>query len=77
MDMMKKVHPIEFTKNERRVLTCIRDGLTYPEMAAKLVIKLETVRYYVKRIREKTGISRKPQLAVWASRKRHLIGVKR
>jgi DNA-binding CsgD family transcriptional regulator len=71
--MMKKITPIKFTKKERQVLFLIRDGLTYPEIATRMRANLETVRYYVKRIREKTGINRKPQLAVWAVRKKHLI----
>jgi len=60
----------ELTTREKEVALGIADGLTYSEIADRIGLKLETVRSYVSRLRDKTEFRRKPQLALWAHSRR-------
>lgn len=55
------------TARETDVLLRLEQGLTALEIAQALSVSFETVRMYLKRIRDKTGLRRKAQLVVFAA----------
>jgi DNA-binding NarL/FixJ family response regulator len=52
---------------EKQVLRLIRKGYTYPRIAHRLNVGLETVKTYAARLRTKIGADTKVGLAVWAT----------
>ena len=54
------------TARERTLLRLIAEGRTDKEIGAELFISARTVQNYLGRIREKTGLRRRSQLASWA-----------
>ena len=60
-----KIKP-RLTRRETEVAVHTGAGLTCPEIGEVLGISTETVRSHMTRIRDKTGIRRKAQLAQWA-----------
>lgn len=60
----------ELSRREAEVAICVGEGSTDPEIGIRLSLGYETVRGYVKRLRDKTGLRRKSQLAVWACNNR-------
>lgn len=67
MPREKKTKPVLSTR-EKQILRLVRKGLTYPQVAFKLKIGLETVKTYVARLRAKIGENTKVGLALWASK---------
>jgi DNA-binding CsgD family transcriptional regulator len=45
------------TPRENEVLLCLSDGMSYGQIAAELVIELETVRTHARRVRRKLGVA--------------------
>ena len=58
---------IALSLREHQVVLAIGQGATDAEIGQQLNIKYETVRSYVKRLRDKIGLRSKAQLAVWAA----------
>jgi photosystem II stability/assembly factor-like uncharacterized protein/DNA-binding CsgD family transcriptional regulator len=58
-------HPDLLTPREREVLTLIRDGLTNPQIAERLGIGVEGVKYHVSEILGKLGVSTREEAARW------------
>jgi DNA-binding NarL/FixJ family response regulator len=56
-----------FTPRELEVLRLAAGGSTDAEISAQLSISPRTVQAHLARVREKTGVRRRGQLAVWAS----------
>ena len=56
----------DLSMRELQVAMAISDGQTVAEMADALAIHFETARFHIRKLRDKTGLRRKPQLAVWA-----------
>jgi pSer/pThr/pTyr-binding forkhead associated (FHA) protein len=54
--------PVSLTERERDVLRLISQGLTDKIIAQRLFISANTVRSYLERIREKTGLHRRSEL---------------
>lgn len=59
---------LALTPRERELLTALARGLTYPECAALLGVRLGTVQTYVKSLYRKLGVSTKAEAASWATR---------
>lgn len=57
---------VPLTDREAEVLTCLSEGLSNAEIAARLFIGQETVKTHVKRICSKTGARDRTQAVVWA-----------
>ncbi len=49
--------PESLTPRENEVLLCLSEGKNYGEIAAELVIELETVRTHARRVRRKLGVA--------------------
>ena len=60
-----KVAPLIATR-ERAVLGLVRRGMTDAEIGAELTISPRTVQNHMRRLREKTGATRRSELAAWA-----------
>ncbi len=50
------------TPRENEVLRCLSEGKNYGQIAAELVIELETVRTHARRVRRKLGVARSRDL---------------
>lgn len=61
------------TLRELQVAIGISDGMIYEEIGTRLQLSVETVRAYVKGLRDKTGRRRKTQLAIWSSQHRQWL----
>lgn len=59
---------VALTPRERELVSALARGLTYPECAALLGVRLGTVQTYVKTLYRKLGISTKAEAASWATR---------
>jgi NarL family two-component system response regulator LiaR len=57
---------LTLSPREIEVLTCVTEGLTNNEIAAKLIVSVETVKTHLKRIMEKLEVSDRTQAAVQA-----------
>lgn len=51
---------------EREVAILVAHGLTDAEIAAKMTLKMTTVRMYVRHIFSKVYLSNRTELAIWA-----------
>jgi LuxR family maltose regulon positive regulatory protein len=60
------------TERELEVLRLMADGLKYKEIAARLFISLNTVRFHVKAIYGKLNVNNRTQ-AIKAARRFHLL----
>ncbi len=58
----------EFTEREREVLTLLAAGCTDQEIARQLTIKVSTVRSHLDHVRDKAGMRRRAELALYAVR---------
>lgn len=58
-------HPHLLTPREQEVLALIRDGLTNPQIAERLGIGVEGVKYHVSEILSKVGVSSREEAARW------------
>jgi len=61
-----KTHPsteliVPLTEREREVLCLLAEGLTYAEIATRLVVSVNTVRYHVKGVYNKLGVEKQIQ----------------
>lgn len=61
-----EVKKLTLSPREIEVLTCVTEGLTNNEIAAQLVVSVETVKTHLKRIMEKLEVSDRTQAAVQA-----------
>lgn len=61
---------LHFTGREKDVGGWLAEGKTDPEIARILNLGLETVRSYVKSLREKTGVENRNALLAWIWRDR-------
>lgn len=59
--------PSRLSTDEREILRLVAMGQTDREISTQLYVSPRTVQNYLSRIRRKTGIQRRPQLAKWAS----------
>lgn len=55
----------QLSPREREVLECIAKGLTNPEIARKLNVSDNTVRFHLKNIFSKLGVSNRTEAAAW------------
>lgn len=58
---------------ELEVLTLVADGLTNAEIAAELVISIDTVKTHVRHLIDKLGATGRPHLVANGFRRGHLI----
>ena len=54
------------TVRERRIVRLLSKGLTDKEIAERLHVSVRTVQYDLAKVREKTGLSRRSEIARWA-----------
>jgi DNA-binding CsgD family transcriptional regulator len=59
---------LQLTCREVEVALGVAKGMTCYEIAESLDLCYESIRALMKRLRDKTGIRRKPQLSVWATK---------
>lgn len=70
---MTTVKTASFTIRELQVIRGVGEGKTSVEIAKDLGLSNESIRFYLKRLRDKTEIRRKSMLAVWATGHRREI----
>jgi len=58
-------YPDVLTSREWEVLALLRDGLSNPEIAERLAITRDAVKYHVSEILSKLGVSSREEAAVW------------
>ena len=58
-------HPGDVTPAEERVLELVREGLPNAEIAIRLGISINTVRYHVSNLLAKSGASERAELREW------------
>ena len=63
--MGRKRHPEPLTPAEQRVLEEVRTGATNAEIAVRLGLSLNTVKYHVANMLAKTGLDDRAVLARW------------
>jgi len=56
---------IELSPREAEVLEFVAQGLTNPQIAAKLTVSENTVRFHLKNIFEKLGVANRTEAAAW------------
>ncbi len=67
------VYSEEFTPAELEILRCICDGLEYEEIALQRGITVNTVKYHVSNILQKTGYANRTRLAIAATNQKFII----
>ena len=60
------------SERELEVLRCLAAGLTYPSIAERLIISVNTVRYHVKEIYGRLGVSSRAE-AIAQAREQKLL----
>ena len=55
----------ELTTREQQVFNLLAEGLKTEDIAGKLDITKNTVKYFTKRIYKKLGVKSKPELIIW------------
>src|ERR1700694_942820 len=63
-------HPDVVTAREWKVLYLLRTGLSNPEIADRLGMSRDGVKYHVSEILSKLGLSSREEAAVWSSGER-------
>jgi DNA-binding CsgD family transcriptional regulator len=58
-------HPVIMTPREWEVLALLREGLANPEIAERLGISRDAVKYHVSEILSKLGVSSREEAAAW------------
>ncbi len=58
-------YPDVLTPREWEVLSLLRDGLSNPEIAERLAITRDAVKYHVSEILSKLGVSTREEAAIW------------
>jgi DNA-binding CsgD family transcriptional regulator len=58
-------HPDVLTPREWEVLALLRDGLSNPEIAGRLAVSREAVKYHVSEILSKLGVQTREEAAAW------------
>ena len=71
----KKRQPVDhevsrWSYRELETALLIGRGLTIAEIAEKVELKHETIRSYVARVRDKTGLRRMTQIALWVNERK-------
>ncbi len=57
------------TEAELRVIALVAEGLTNPQIAARLFVSAQTVKTHMKNVFRKLGVSSRAELAALATRK--------
>jgi DNA-binding CsgD family transcriptional regulator/Tol biopolymer transport system component len=68
-------HPELLTPREQEVLAYLRDGLTNAEIAVRLRISPDGVKYHVSEILSKLGVSSRQEAAAWQPRRSWTAGL--
>ncbi|HHY60259.1 MAG TPA: response regulator transcription factor [Clostridia bacterium] len=61
---------VKLTKQEKRVLALLAEGMTNKEIAREIFLSEKTVRNYVSNILSKLNLSNRAEAAVWATKNR-------
>ena len=64
------VEPCPLTSAELEVADLVADGLSNPEIAARLVISVRTAQGHVENILRKLGFSSRSLIAAWVTQRR-------
>jgi DNA-binding CsgD family transcriptional regulator len=67
-------HPELLTPREQEVLALLREGLTNPQIAERLGIGLEGVKYHVSEILSKLHVSTREEAASWREERHWWLG---
>jgi two-component system nitrate/nitrite response regulator NarL len=59
-------HPVHFSPRERQIVACITTGASNREIAARMGLRIQTVKNHLCRIYRKLGVPNRVQLAVFA-----------
>ncbi len=65
------VEPSPLTRRELEVADLVADGLSNPEIAARLVISVRTAQGHVENILRKLGFNSRSRIAAWVTERRH------
>lgn len=63
----------EFTKTELEILLHLVTGISTSEIASKMNISINTAKWHIKNLMEKTNSSSRTQLAIYASKARLVL----
>jgi len=65
-----RAEPSPLTKREREVADLVAEGLSNPQIAARLVISVRTAQGHVENILRKLGFSSRSKIATWVTQRR-------
>jgi len=65
-----RAEPSPLTKREREVADLVAEGLSNPQIAARLVISVRTAQGHVENILRKLGFSSRSKIAAWVTQRR-------
>lgn len=63
--------PVPLTSRERQIAVLVAQGLSNPDIAARLVISARTAETHVRHIMVKLGLTRRAQIAAWSAAQRN------
>jgi non-specific serine/threonine protein kinase len=66
--MGPEMAPIDLSRREREIAALVGEGMTSPQIAARLKIAERTVDSHAEHIRNKLGLRSRAQIAAWAVR---------
>jgi len=62
--------PVTLSSAETRVLELVEEGLTNAEIAARLYVVEQTIKFHLSRIYKKLGVRNRVEAVRWAARNR-------